>query len=372
MDYKIALIPGDGIGPEIVREAKKVLDKVCEKYGHSFSYSEVLLGGASIDVHGVPLTDEAIATAKSSDAVLMGSIGGDAKTSPWYKLPANLRPEAGLLAIRKGLGLFANMRPAYLYEELKDACPLREDIIGDGFDLVVMRELTGGLYFGERKTFEEDGVTKAVDTLTYSEEEIRRIAIRGFDIAMKRRKKVTSVDKANVLDSSRLWRRVVNEVAKDYPEVELEHMLVDNCAMQLVRDPKQFDVILTENMFGDILSDEASMVTGSIGMLSSASLKEGSFGLYEPSHGSAPDIAGQDIANPIATILSASMLLRYSFNMDEAADAVDNAVKQVLKDGYRTVDIMSEGMTKVGCKEMGTLIAERIQMQLKVIQNCIG
>ena len=372
MDYKIALIPGDGIGPEIVREAKKVLDKVCEKYGHSFSYSEVLLGGASIDVHGVPLTDEAIATAKSSDAVLMGSIGGDAKTSPWYKLPENLRPEAGLLAIRKGLGLFANMRPAYLYEELKDACPLREDIIGDGFDLVVMRELTGGLYFGERKTFEEDGVTKAVDTLTYSEEEIRRIAIRGFDIAMKRRKKVTSVDKANVLDSSRLWRKVVNEVAKDYPEVELEHMLVDNCAMQLVRDPKQFDVILTENMFGDILSDEASMVTGSIGMLSSASLKEGSFGLYEPSHGSAPDIAGQDIANPIATILSASMLLRYSFNMDEAADAVDNAVKQVLKDGYRTVDIMSEGMTKVGCKEMGTLIAERIQMQLKVIQNCIG
>ena len=360
MDYKIALIPGDGIGPEIVREAKKVLDKVCEKYGHSFSYSEVLLGGASIDVHGVPLTDEAIATAKSSDAVLMGSIGGDAKTSPWYKLPANLRPEAGLLAIRKGLGLFANMRPAYLYEELKDACPLREDIIGDGFDLVVMRELTGGLYFGERKTFEEDGVTKAVDTLTYSEEEIRRIAIRGFDIAMKRRKKVTSVDKANVLDSSRLWRKVVNEVAKDYPEVELEHMLVDNCAMQLVRDPKQFDVILTENMFGDILSDEASMVTGSIGMLSSASLKEGSFGLYEPSHGSAPDIAGQDIANPIATILSASMLLRYSFNMDEAADAIDNAVKQVLKDGYRTVDIMSEGMTKVGCKEMGTLIAERI------------
>ena len=336
MSYKVGVIRGDGIGPDI------------------------LLGGASIDATGKPLTEEALETAKSCDAVLMGSIGGNTTTSPWYKLPANLRPEAGLLAIRKGLGLFANMRPAYLYEELKDACPLREDIIGDGFDLVVMRELTGGLYFGERKTFEEDGVTKAVDTLTYSEEEIRRIAIRGFDIAMKRRKKVTSVDKANVLDSSRLWRKVVNEVAKDYPEVELEHMLVDNCAMQLVRDPKQFDVILTENMFGDILSDEASMVTGSIGMLSSASLKEGSFGLYEPSHGSAPDIAGQDIANPIATILSASMLLRYSFNMDEAADAVDNAVKQVLKDGYRTVDIMSEGMTKVGCKEMGTLIAERI------------
>ena len=337
MSYKVGVIRGDGIGPEIVAEALKVLDKVAEKYNETFDYTDILLGGASIDATGKPLTEEALETAKSCDAVLMGSIGGNTTTSPWYKLPANLRPEAGLLAIRKGLGLFANMRPAYLYEEL-----------------------TGGLYFGERKTFEEDGVTKAVDTLTYSEEEIRRIAIRGFDIAMKRRKKVTSVDKANVLDSSRLWRRVVNEVAKDYPEVELEHMLVDNCAMQLVRDPKQFDVILTENMFGDILSDEASMVTGSIGMLSSASLKEGSFGLYEPSHGSAPDIAGQDIANPIATILSASMLLRYSFNMDEAADAVDNAVKQVLKDGYRTVDIMSEGMTKVGCKEMGTLIAERI------------
>ena len=360
MSYNVGVIRGDGIGPEIVAEALKVLDKVAEKYNETFDYTDILLGGASIDATGKPLTEEALETAKSCDAVLMGSIGGNTTTSPWYKLPANLRPEAGLLAIRKGLGLFANMRPAYLYEELKDACPLREDIIGDGFDLVVMRELTGGLYFGERKTFEEDGVTKAVDTLTYSEEEIRRIAIRGFDIAMKRRKKVTSVDKANVLDSSRLWRKVVNEVAKDYPEVELEHMLVDNCAMQLVRDPKQFDVILTENMFGDILSDEASMVTGSIGMLSSASLKEGSFGLYEPSHGSAPDIAGQDIANPIATILSASMLLRYSFNMDEAADAVDNAVKQVLKDGYRTVDIMSEGMTKVGCKEMGTLIAERI------------
>ena len=360
MSYNVGVIRGDGIGPEIVAEALKVLDKVAEKYNETFDYTDILLGGASIDATGKPLTEEALETAKSCDAVLMGSIGGNTTTSPWYKLPANLRPEAGLLAIRKGLGLFANMRPAYLYEELKDACPLREDIIGDGFDLVVMRELTGGLYFGERKTFEEDGVTKAVDTLTYSEEEIRRIAIRGFDIAMKRRKKVTSVDKANVLDSSRLWRKVVNEVAKDYPEVELEHMLVDNCAMQLVRDPKQFDVILTENMFGDILSDEASMVTGSIGMLSSASLKEGSFGLYEPSHGSAPDIAGQDIANPIATILSASMLLRFSFNMDEAADAVDNAVKQVLKDGYRTVDIMSEGMTKVGCKEMGTLIAERI------------
>ena len=366
MDYKIALIPGDGIGPEIVREAKKVLDKVCEKYGHSFSYSEVLLGGASIDVHGVPLTDEAIATAKSSDAVLMGSIGGDAKTSPWYKLPADLRPEAGLLAIRKGLGLFANMRPAYLYEELKDACPLREDIIGDGFDMMIMRELTGGLYFGARKTEMVDGVITATDTLTYNENEIRRIAKRGFDIAMKRRKKVTSVDKANVLDSSRLWRKVVEEVAKDYPEVTYEHMLVDNCAMQLVKDPKQFDVILTENMFGDILSDEASMVTGSIGMLSSASLNDTKFGLYEPSGGSAPDIAGKGIANPIATILSAAMMLRYTFDLDKEADAIEAAVKQVLKDGYRTIDIMPQEdakkayVTQVGTSQMGDLICERI------------
>lgn len=360
MNFKVGVIRGDGIGPEIVAQAQKILDKIAVKYGAKFEYTEILLGGASIDATGEPLTKEALETAGSCDAVLMGSIGGNTTTSPWYKLPAHLRPEAGLLAIRKGLGLFANMRPAYLYEELRDACPLREDIIGTGFDLVVMRELTGGLYFGERETYEENGITKAKDTLTYGEDEIRRIAIRGFDIAMKRRKKVTSVDKANVLDSSRLWRKVVNEVAKDYPEVEYEHMLVDNCAMQLVRDPKQFDVILTENMFGDILSDEASMVTGSIGMLSSASLREDSFGLYEPSHGSAPDIAGQNIANPIATILSASMMLRYSFNMDEAADAVDAAVKKVLEDGYRTVDIMSEGMKQVGTIEMGDLIAERI------------
>lgn len=360
MDYKIALIPGDGIGPEIVREAKKVLDKVCEKYHHTFTYSEVLLGGASIDVHGVPLTDEAIAQAKASDAVLMGSIGGDAKTSPWYKLEPSKRPEAGLLAIRKALNLFANLRPAYLYNELKAACPLREDIIGDGFDMIIVRELTGGLYFGERRTIEENGVKKAIDTLAYNENEIRRIAVKAFEIAMKRSKKVTSVDKANVLDSSRLWRSVVEDVAKDYPEVTLEHMLVDNCAMQLVRDPKQFDVILTENMFGDILSDEASMVTGSIGMLSSASLNETKFGLYEPSHGSAPDIAGQDKANPIATILSAAMMLRYSLDLDEEADAVEAAVQKVLTDGYRTGDIMSDGCKLVGTVEMGDLIAASI------------
>ena len=361
MEYKIALIPGDGIGPEIVAEAKKVLDRVCEKYSHKFSYTEVLLGGASIDAHGVPLTEEAIAQAKASDAVLMGSIGGDAKTSPWYKLEPSKRPEAGLLAIRKALNLFANLRPAYLYNELRDACPLRDEIIGDGFDMIIVRELTGGLYFGARKTTEENGVRTAVDTLSYNENEIRRIAIKAFEIARKRRNKVTSVDKANVLDSSRLWRSVVEDVAKDYPDVTLEHMLVDNCAMQLVRDPKQFDVILTENMFGDILSDEASMVTGSIGMLSSASLNETKLGLYEPSHGSAPDIAGQNKANPIATILSAAMMLRYSLDLDKEADAIEAAVAKVLKDGYRTIDIMSEGKTQIGTEEMGDLISENIR-----------
>ena len=361
MNYNVALIHGDGIGPEIVTEAKKILDKVCEVYGHSFTYKNVLLGGASIDVHGVPLTEEAVADAKSCDAVLMGSIGGDAKTSPWYQLEPSKRPEAGLLAIRKALNLFANLRPAYLYDELKAACPLKEDRIGDGFDMIIVRELTGGLYFGERKTEEIDGVMTAVDILSYNENEIRRIAVKAFEIAGKRRKKVTSVDKANVLDSSRLWRKVVEEVAKDYPDITLEHMLVDNCAMQLVHNPGQFDVILTENMFGDILSDEASMVTGSIGMLSSASLNETSFGLYEPSHGSAPDIAGKGIANPIATILSAAMMLRFSLNLDKEADAVEAAVQEVLKEGYRTGDIMSEGCTKVGTVQMGDLIAERIR-----------
>lgn len=360
MKCRITVIKGDGIGPEIVTEAEKVLNKVAEKFGHEMEYTDILMGGASIDACGVPLTDEAIATAKAADAVLMGSIGGNTSTSPWYKLPPNLRPEAGLLKIRKELNLFANLRPAYLYEELAGACPLKEEISAKGFDMLIMRELTGGLYFGERRTYEDNGVTKAVDTLTYSEPEIRRIAIKGFEVARKRKKKVTSVDKANVLDSSRLWRKVVEDVAKDYPDVTLEHMLVDNCAMQLVKDPAQFDVILTENMFGDILSDEASMVTGSIGMLSSASLNDTRFGLYEPSHGSAPDIAGMDIANPIATILSAAMMLRYSFDLDKEADAVEAAVKQVLTENYRTVDIMSGGCQKVGCSQMGTLIADRI------------
>ena len=360
MVLNITCIPGDGIGPEIVTEAKKVLYKVAEKYGHEMKFEDILMGGASIDVHGVPLTDEAIAKAKAADAVLMGSIGGDTTTSPWYKLPPKLRPEAGLLALRKALNLFANLRPAVLYKELAGACPLKEEISSKGFDIMIMRELTGGLYFGTHQTVEENGIRKATDILNYDEKEIRRIAIKAFESAMKRGKKVTSVDKANVLDSSRLWRKVVEEVAVNYPEVKLEHMLVDNCAMQLVKDPAQFDVILTENMFGDILSDEASMVTGSIGMLASASLNDTKFGLYEPSHGSAPDIAGKDIANPIATILSASMMLRYSFDLDKEADAIDAAVMKVLEDGYRTGDIMSEGCVKVGCKTMGDLIAERI------------
>ncbi|MCI9657408.1 MAG: 3-isopropylmalate dehydrogenase [Lachnospiraceae bacterium] len=360
MNCKIGVISGDGIGPEIVREARKVLDRTAEKFGHVFQYTELLLGGASIDVHGVPLTEETIEKAKACHAVLMGSIGGDAKTSPWYRLEPSKRPEAGLLGIRKALNLFANLRPAYLYDELREACPLREDISAAGFDLLIMRELTGGLYFGARKTENIDGVRTATDTLTYNENEIRRIAKRAFEIAEKRRKKVCSVDKANVLDSSRLWRTVVEETAKDYPDVELSHMYVDNCAMQLVMNPAQFDVILTENMFGDILSDEASMVTGSIGMLSSASLNDSSFGLYEPSHGSAPDIAGQDKANPIATILSAAMMLRYTFDLDKEADAVENAVRQVLKEGYRTGDIWSEGCIKTGTAQMGDLIADRI------------
>ena len=360
MNYNVTVIPGDGIGPEIVREARKVLDQVGKGFGHSFDYTEILMGGCSIDAYGVPLTEEALETARKSDAVLLGAVGGDVGNSRWYDVAPNLRPEAGLLAIRKGLGLFANIRPAYLYKELAEACPLKKEIIGDGFDMVIMRELTGGLYFGDRYTKEVDGVMTAVDTLTYNEKEIRRIAVKAFDIAMKRRKKVTSVDKANVLDSSRLWRKVVEEVAADYPEVELSHMLVDNCAMQLVMNPGQFDVILTENMFGDILSDEASMITGSIGMLSSASMNESKFGLYEPSHGSAPDIAGKDMANPIATILSAAMLLRYSFDMDREADAVEKAVQAVLTEGYRTGDIMSEGCTRVGTCKMGDLIVERI------------
>jgi len=365
MELNIVRIKGDGIGPEIVAEASKVLEAVGAKYGHKMNFTDILMGGCSIDACGEPLTQEAIDTALAADAVLMGSIGGNTSTSPWYKLPPEKRPEAGLLKIRKALNLFANLRPALLYEELAAACPLKEETASKGFDMLIMRELTGGLYFGERSTKEVDGQLVACDSLTYSESEIRRITIKAFEVAMKRNKKVISVDKANVLDSSRLWRKVVEEVAKDYPEVSYEHMLVDNCAMQLVKNPAQFDVVLTENMFGDILSDEASMITGSIGMLPSASLNDTKFGLYEPSGGSAPDIAGKGIANPIATILSASMMLRYSFDLDKEADAIDSAVKQVLKEGYRTIDIMPQdgkldGITQVGTSKMGDLISERI------------
>lgn len=361
MRADIILIPGDGIGPEIVREAKRVLEHVAKKFSHEFVFEEIDMGGVSIDKYGVPLTDEAIAKAKAANAVLLGAVGGDVGNSRWYAIEPHLRPEAGLLKIRKELGLFANIRPAYLYKELSGACPLKEEIIGDGFDMVIMRELTGGLYFGERYTKEINGKLTAVDTLSYNEDEIRRIAIKAFDIAGKRKKRVCSVDKANVLDSSRLWRKVVEEVAKDYPDIELSHMLVDNAAMQLVMNPGGFDVILTENMFGDILSDEASMITGSIGMLSSASLNETKLGLYEPSHGSAPDIAGKGIANPIATILSAAMLLSYSLDLDKEAKAVEEAVAKVIAKGYRTADIFVDGDIKVSTKEMADRIIENIE-----------
>ncbi|WP_040461056.1 3-isopropylmalate dehydrogenase [Lachnoanaerobaculum saburreum] len=361
MKAKITLIPGDGIGPEIVREAKKVLEGIAKKYDHEFIFTDIDMGGCSIDKYGVPLTDEAVEIAKNSDAILLGAVGGNVGNSKWYDVAPNLRPEAGLLKIRKELGLFANLRPALLYKELAGACPLKTEISEAGFDMVIVRELTGGLYFGERYTKEIDGIKTAVDTLVYNENEIRRVAKVAFDIATKRRKKVISVDKANVLDSSRLWRSVVEEVAKDYPDVTLEHMLVDNAAMQLVMNPGQFDVMLTENMFGDILSDEASMITGSIGMLPSASLNESKLGLYEPSHGSAPDIAGKNIANPLATILSASMLLKYSLGLDKETSDIENAVEKVLKNNFRTADIYTQGMQKLSTSQMGDKVLEYLK-----------
>lgn len=364
MIKEICVIKGDGIGPEVVNESLKVLKKVELIFGHEFKCTEALMGGAAIDAVGVPLPDETVEIAKKSDAVLMGSIGGDPKVSPWYKLEPAKRPEAGLLGIRKALGLYANLRPAYLYPELKDACPLSESAIGSGFDMLMIRELTGGIYFGKHETVTEGGEQVARDILEYTESEIKRITHVAFTSAMKRRKKVTSVDKANVLDSSRLWRKIVDEIASEYPEVSYSHMFVDNAAMQLVRKPGDFDVVLTENMFGDILSDEASEITGSLGMLPSASLAEGAFGLYEPSGGSAPDIAGQGIANPLATILSAAMMLRYSFDMNEEADAVENAVKQCLKDGVRTIDIRPVHEPDYKCvstSEMGDAVVERIR-----------
>ena len=358
MNYKIALIRGDGIGPEIVNETVKVIDKVGEKFGHSFEYVDVLLGGCATDAVGVSYPEGTAKLCRSCDAVLLGAVGGPRWGSD---KPAEQRPETALLAIRKDLGLYANLRPAALRPALADACPLKKETAEQGIDLLMVRELTGGIYFGKRDKYQtEDRGLEATDLMAYSEKEIERIGRRAFEMAHLRRRKVSSVDKANVLETSRLWRSVMHRLAEEYADVEYEDVLVDNCAMQLVRDPGQFDVVVTENMFGDILSDEASMITGSIGLLPSASMGDGAPALYEPIHGSAPDIAGQDIANPIATVLSAAMMLRYSFDLDREADAIEAAVKQVLKDGYRTGDIYSEGCKKVGCSEMGSLLAERI------------
>ena len=355
MKKHIAVIAGDGIGPDIISEAVQTLEKVASLYGHEFEFEYLLAGGASIDEYGVPLMEETLERARSADSVLLGAVGGP----KWDKMEGKLRPEKALLGLRSGLGLFCNLRPALMYKALEDASPLKSSIIGDGIDIMIVRELTGGIYFGE-KTLASDS-SWASDLMKYSVEEIDRIARKAFDAAMKRRRKVTSVDKANVLETSRLWRKVVTEVAKDYPEVELNHMYVDNAAMQLVRNPMQFDVIVTENMFGDILSDEASMITGSIGMLSSASLGSGRRGMYEPIHGSAPDIAGKDIANPIATILSAASMLRYSFDMDAEAEAIENAVEDVINAGWRTFDIAKDGEGHIGTKEMGEKIREMMK-----------
>lgn len=358
MNYNIAVLKGDGIGPDIVDQALKVLDKVGEKYNHSFSYTEALIGGAAIDAVGKSLPDETVKICKASDSVILGAVGGP----KWDTIGSGDRPEKALLGIRAELGLFANIRPAIMYKELKDACPLKDSVIGEeGIDLVVVRELTGGIYFGERGAGTDEVLGDfRYDTMMYSEKEVERIAINAFDIAMKRGKKLTSVDKANVLDSSKLWRGVIERVAKDYPEVEVDHLYVDNAAMQLVINPKQFDVIVTGNMFGDIISDEASMITGSIGMLPSASLSAGKIGMYEPIHGSAPDIAGQDKANPIATVLSVAMMLRYAFDLEVEAKVIEDAVATVLAEGYRTGDIMSAGCKQIGTVEMGELICSKL------------
>ena len=356
MEMNLAVIRGDGIGPEIVDEAIKVLEKVGEKYSHKFNFSYVRAGGVAIDEDGECLPKKTVEICKNSDSVILGAMGGP----KWDNLPGNERPEAALLGIRKALGLYSNLRPAIIHKALSDACPLKPEVVGDSLDVLIVRELTGGIYFGDRGYREGKYGTEAYDTEAYSEMEIRRIGKIAFEAAMARNKKLCSVDKANVLESSRLWRKVITELSSDYPEVELSHMYVDNAAMQLVRNPRQFDVIVTSNMFGDILSDEASQITGSIGMLPSASLNEDNFGMYEPIHGSAPDIAGQGKANPIATILSMAMLLRYTFRLNEEADAIEDAVTKVLDAGYRTPDIMAEGLTQVGTAEMGRLICENI------------
>lgn len=356
MKKVITVLKGDGIGPEIVDEALKVLDKIGEKYGHEFSYQYVDIGGCSIDQYGVPITDEGMATCKNCDSVLLGAVGGP----KWDNVDPSVRPEKALLAVRHELGLFANLRPTKLFPQLADASPLKQSIVGNGIDLLIVRELTGGIYFGKRTTGEENGEAFAADEMKYSAHEIERIGRVAFESARKRRKKVSSVDKANVLDSSRLWRKIMHKLAEEYSDVEYEDVLVDNTAMQLIRNPGRFDVIVTENMFGDILSDEASMLTGSIGMMPSASLSEGSLGMYEPIHGSAPDIAGQNIANPLGTILSAAMMLRYSFDMLKEADAIEEAVNAVLDEGYRTADTMQDGMKRVSCSEMGSLVADKL------------
>ena len=357
MQKNIAVIRGDGIGPEIVEQTIAVLNKIAVAYGHTFSYTDVSMGGNAIDTFGDPLPQSELEKCLASDSVLLGAVGGP----KWNNLPGHMRPEKGLLRLRAGMGVYSNNRPAKIWPQLASASPLKQEIVDKGIDFIIVRELIGGIYFGKHETAEENGEMVAIDELRYTESEIRRIGRIGFETARKRGKKLCSVEKSNVLDSSRLWKKVMHELAEEYPDVMLSDMLVDNCAMQIVKDPSQFDVVVTENMFGDILSDEASMITGSIGMIPSSSLGDGTRGLYEPIHGSAPDIAGQDIANPIGTILAAAMMLRFSFDMAKEADAIENAVSKVLDNGYRTGDIWSEGCKKIGCKEMGRKILEAIE-----------
>lgn len=357
MTKHIALIPGDGIGPEIVAQAKAVLDRVAEIFGHAFTYTEVAMGGNAIDRYGDPLPQEMLDKCLASDSVLLGAVGGP----KWNGVPGPQRPEKGLLRLRAGMGVYSNNRPAKIWPQLASASPLKPEIVEKGIDFLIVRELIGGIYFGKHETVTENGEPVAIDELRYTESEIRRIGRIGFETARKRNHKLCSVEKSNVLDSSRLWKKVMHQLAAEYPDVELSDMLVDNCAMQIVKDPSQFDVIVTENMFGDILSDEASMITGSIGMIPSSSLGDGTRGLYEPIHGSAPDIAGKDIANPIGTILAAAMMLRYSFDMAAEADCIESAVSAVLEAGYRTGDIFSPGCTQVGCREMGRLVTEHLK-----------
>ena len=357
MQKNIAVIRGDGIGPEIVEQTIAVLNKIAVAYGHTFSYTDVSMGGNAIDTFGDPLPQSELEKCLASDSVLLGAVGGP----KWNNLPGHMRPEKGLLRLRAGMGVYSNNRPAKIWPQLASASPLKQEIVDKGIDFIIVRELIGGIYFGKHETAEANGEMVAIDELRYTESEIRRIGRIGFETARKRGKKLCSVEKSNVLDSSRLWKKVMHELAEEYPDVVLSDMLVDNCAMQIVKDPSQFDVVVTENMFGDILSDEASMITGSIGMIPSSSLGDGTRGLYEPIHGSAPDIAGQDIANPIGTILAAAMMLRFSFDMAKEADAIENAVSKVLDNGYRTGDIWSEGCKKIGCKEMGRKILEAIE-----------